>query len=256
MFVRAYDKQGNTYYKSMVYALINTGYYEEAIVFNPMTEAFELVRYLERRNGQLTPLYEVINNSRSGWVTYEKDFLLKLRKYCETYGYTEPLTCFSGYGEVFGNFDFMLRILQDGCVSREDTALELREPEDAADWNYIKTQEDADAFLKAFVCFHDSVLVRAEYTNNNKYQNTLFATFDNSGWYGIAELCFEGLLSLNLRPSGENYTPELYEGCLIVKDACIFWADSCLEEEDLTYTGSYIKALNLKWRKMNKGGFL
>lgn len=55
---------------------------------------------------------------------------------------------------------------------------------------------------------------------------------------------------MNLRSAQENISREIYEGCLIVKEQCIFWADDALKKEDLTYAGSYIKALNLKWRKI------
>lgn len=55
---------------------------------------------------------------------------------------------------------------------------------------------------------------------------------------------------MNLRPPQELYFRQLFEGCLIVKDQCIYWANAYLKEEDLTYEGSYVKVLNLKWRKI------
>ena len=81
-------------------------------------------------------------------------------------------------------------------------------------------------------------------------ERSLTVTFDNSGWYGVVELCFEGLISMNLRPAQENYSREIFSACLFVENECVFWADDALEKEDLNYTGSYIKALNLKWRKI------
>lgn len=89
-----------------------------------------------------------------------------------------------------------------------------------------------------------------QYEEDYSGQRTLRVTFDNSGWYGIVELCFEGLIAMNLRPALENCSRELYSGSLIVKDECIFWADEFLENENQDFSGSYIKALNLKWRKI------
>jgi len=74
---------------------------------------------------------------------------------------------------------------------------------------------------------------------------------DNSSWHGVVELCFEGLIALNLRGLGENRTREIYAATLIVNDESVFWADDELENEDYNYKGTYIKALNLKWRKIN-----
>ena len=75
-------------------------------------------------------------------------------------------------------------------------------------------------------------------------------TFDNSGWFGVVELCFEGIEILKIVPAGENCSREILEGSLIVEDESVFWSDCYMESIDLTYEGSMIKALNLKWRKI------
>lgn len=62
MFVRVYDKSNNRYYKSIVYALINSGYYEKAILFNPYKDSFEIVEYLDKESKELTSMdvYEAV----------------------------------------------------------------------------------------------------------------------------------------------------------------------------------------------------
>ena len=75
-------------------------------------------------------------------------------------------------------------------------------------------------------------------------------TFDNSGWFGVVELCFEGIEILKIVPAGENCSREILEGSLIVEDESVFCSDCYMESIDLTYEGSMIKALNLKWRKI------
>lgn len=249
MFARVYDKKSDKYYKSIVYGTINIGYDEKSIFFNPFTESFELVDYFDKNEKDLKPLYEIINSSKENWVSYEKSYLLKFKYYCKEHGYTEEIKLFCGYNSVFKNFEFMLRILQDKTIKLKDANIPIRDNEDANEWNYIKTQEDANFFMQVFVGFHDSVIKKALY-EEEYCQRSITVTFDNSGWYGIVELCFEGLIAMNLRPPQENCCREIYDGCLLVKDECIYWADDCLEEEDINYQGTFIKALNLKWRKI------
>lgn len=49
---------------------------------------------------------------------------------------------------------------------------------------------------------------------------------------------------------GVSYSREIMEATLMIKDETVLWADWYMKEEDLSYDGSYIKALNLKWRKI------
>lgn len=209
MFVRVFDKSNNKYYKSMVYALINSGYDEQAILFNPYKEAFELIDYLDKESKKYVPLYECINSNKNEWVSYEKVFLLKLKKYLKENNCTEEIMCFRGYKEVFDNYKFMLKILQTKQVPIESTTINLKNNEDTNEWNYIRTQEDANEFMKLFVGFHDSTLDKLTY--EEAYGKTqLNVVFDNSGWYGVVELCFEGLSALNLRTLSENGLRYIY----------------------------------------------
>lgn len=250
MFARAYDKLEKRYYKSMVYGLINSGYYEQAILFNPYISKFELVEYFDKDIPELNTLYECINSNTSEWITYEKTFLLKLKKYCKDNNFSYEIKLFRGYKEVFDNFEFMLKILQNKKVSLEETNIKVKVNEDIDKWNYIRNQGDANDFMRIFAGFHDSTLDKLIYEED--YGKTqLKVQFDNSTWYGVVELCFEGLITLNLKGLGENCTREIYGATLIINDESVFWADDELENEDYNYIGTYIKALNLKWRKIN-----
>jgi hypothetical protein len=250
MFVRVYDQRRKKYYKSIVYGIIDIGYYERHIVFNPVEEAYELVDYLNKNTKELpTPLVEVISSDQEEWVTYDKVKLLKFKNYCKNKGYQISIDIFYGYDEVFQDFEFMLQLFEKKKVDKDKCCIQLKEPKDINHWRYIKTQRDANYFMELFAGFHDSTIDKMEYLEDYS-QRTLNVTFNNSCWYGIAELCFEGLVSMNLRPQQENHSREIFGGCLFVNDESIFWADECLDKEDMKYTGSYIKALNLKWRKI------
>ena len=103
--------------------------------------------------------------------------------------------------------------------------------------------------MKNFASFHDGTLEKISYSESNE-STSVKAVFDNSGWFGIVELCFEGIKMLKIMPATEDYTREIYEASLIIEDESVFWADCYMEKEDLSYEGSIIKALNLKWRKI------
>lgn len=249
MFVRVFDKPENRYYKSIVYGIIDVGYYERAILLNPYTESFELVDYLDKEDSSLTPLYEVINSNTDGWVLHEKTFMLKLKHYLSEQRFNGDIKQFRGYQDVFDDFPFILAMLEHNSIAVNKVAFKLRDNYDTDEWNYIRTQKDADDFMKIFAGFHDSTLDKLVY--DEEYgKKRLLATFDNSGWYGTVNLCFEGIITLHLKPYSENYCREIYDSTLLVKDESIYWADNKLEQEDLNYQGTYIKALNLKWRKI------
>ena len=78
MFVRVFDKANNRHYKSLVYGLVNRGFFEQAIVINPYTNCFELVHYLEKADPFPIPVYEVIQSEKSAWRPATVADLLKL----------------------------------------------------------------------------------------------------------------------------------------------------------------------------------
>lgn len=208
-----------------------------------------MVDYFDKNEKDLKPLYKIINPSRENWISYDRNYLLNFKNYCRESGYTEEIALFCGYDDVFKNFDFMLRLFLDRKIKLEDSNIAIRYNEDINEWNYIKTQDDADSLIYLLLGFHDSVIQKALYEEDYSH-TTITITLYNSSWYGIVELCFEGVIAMNLRPPQENFSREIYFGCLLVKDECIYWLDDNLEEEDMNYQGTFIKALNLKWRKI------
>ena len=64
-------------------------------------------------------------------------------------------------------------------------------------------------------------------------------------------MCFEGVLDVKLCPAKENYSNEIYGATLKLENEIILWADSDVESEEDCKQCSYIKALNLKWRKID-----
>lgn len=250
MFVRVFDKQQNRYYKSMVYATIGIGWFLQYIVLNPHTQSFELVDYLDKQHEPAKPLVEIIQPNHEEFVVYNGAQMLKYKYYCKTTGckFVE-VKQMMGYPEILENNAFLAEILGNYSVPFGAYHISEKTLCDTTEWNYILTQADADDFMKKFVGFHDSTLEKIGYYESDS-SAVANAIFDNSGWYGIVELCFEGVQMLKIMPATENYSRELFEASLIVENESVFWADSYMEKPNDSYTGSMIRALNLKWRKI------
>lgn len=154
-----------------------------------------------------------------------------------------------GYKQIFDNYEFLANILKDARIDKNAFELEIIELSDKNEWKYLDTQADADQFMKLFAGFHDARIDKILYEEDMQNRK-LIMTADNSGWYGIVELCFEGLIAMNLRPPQENLSRELFSATLIIKDNMVFWADEKMIEEDMNYEFNFIKALNLKWKKI------
>lgn len=247
MFVRVFDKDKNTYYKSLVYAIVSTDrcWFLQYIVLCPHTNTFELVDYCDESVTPAKPLVEIIQSDYSNFITYEGAVLLKYKHYCRKnrIEFTD-VKRIVGYPDVCENYAFLADVFTKKSVSVEDYNISILELKDTAEWNYIFTQSDADEFMKSFAGFHDSALKKINYLETNGLV-TANVVFDNSGWFGVVELCFEGIQMLKITP-----TRGIYEASLIIENESVFWADSYMEKPDSSYGGSIIRALNLKWRKI------
>ena len=253
MFVRAYDKINNQYYKSIVYGILNIGYYKQAILFNPHIKAFELMDYMYKKTNmdekEVKPLYELINSNADGWISVERVQLTSFKEYCSKNEFKCDVERFIGYPDIYHNFDFLLRILREKIIPITKTNVQVRSNDDAQEWNYIKTQNDADVFTNLFYESHNSTMSRLTYEEEYGTKE-LKIFFDNSDWLDTIEVCFEGLLSMNLCPPAENCSREISNVTLWVKDEMVFWAEEHMIEENIAYQGTYIKALNMKWRRI------
>ena len=250
MFVRVFDKNENKYFKSIVYSTVDDGWFLQYIVLNPHTNSFELVDYLDKSVSPAKPLVEVIQADCEDFVTYDSVSILKYKHFCKKNGIEFiEVNKMRGYPDVCENYAFLGEILTKKSVSMGVYDISIRTLKDANEWNYILTQADADDFMKKFVGFHDSTLEKINYKESDSYTKAS-VVFDNSGWFGVVELCFEGVQMLKIMPATENYTREIHEGCLIVENESVFWADDYLEKPDTSCDCSIIKALNLKWKKI------
>lgn len=236
----------------MVYATLNLGWYAQYIVYNKEEDSFELVDYLDKELPRGRVMVEVIQPQTDGFEEYGHVKLLKLKKYCKDNGLEVPeIKRLFGYPDVCENYAFICDIVANRVVPAERYHIQLRELPDIDEWQYIQTQEKAQEFMELFAGFHDSNLVKLTYEESYEGGIKANAIFDNSGWFGVAELCFEGVQLLKIVPPKENYSSEIYSATLWVDEDGVFWADERMEKPDMSYEGSIIRALSLKWRKLS-----
>lgn len=77
--------------------------------------------------------------------------------------------------------------------------------------------------------------------------------FKDDSMDSMIEMEFEGLKYLKLFPVDDNYTCEILDSTMILKDDCIYWCDcGGLSETDLDdYEGTMICASKLRWRPIS-----
>lgn len=135
-------------------------------------------------------------------------------------------------------------------------------------WNEIISENDMNNFMDMHYGFHDSCLkelkyVSGAYINENLSMHPINEIrslkiiiqrqFKN---FSVIEMEFIGLKRLNIFPADENYTCEILDATMIMKEDCIYWCDcGGLSETDLdSYQGTVICASKLRWRSID-GGF-
>lgn len=124
-------------------------------------------------------------------------------------------------------------------------------------WNYVTTQDQADALLEQAAGFHDSVLAQLHYVSGSCLNSDGSLTVSDhirqvtmefhSQWCPPLELVFEAVKALNLRPGGTQSVSALWEATIRVRNAAVFFCDGSCEDED-TYPGTKIWAYSLRWR--------
>ncbi len=250
MYVRVVSNISNHIYQSMVYAKINVGWFQQYVLYDPYYEMFELVEYLDKTTKPIKPRVYTIQSGTEGFIKCDKSLLSEFKTYCKINHELSPdISFLFGYPDVCKNFEFLRDILSNKQVSKDRYTIQLRDLADINEWHYIKTQKDADDFMALFAGFHDATLESVCYKEDDTGKKEAAVIFDNSGWFGIAELCFEGVQLLKLLPADENYTRYIMEASLHIDDNGVFWADDFIEQPDLSCEASVIKALSVKWRK-------
>ena len=132
-------------------------------------------------------------------------------------------------------------------------------------WNEIVNEKDLKNFMDMHYEFHDSCIKEFKYISGayatKKFMHPINelrilkiivqGKFKNSD---AIEMEFVGLKHLIMFPNNEDYTCEILDSTMILKDDCIYWCDcGGLSEADLeSYEGTLICAEKLRWRSADE----
>lgn len=129
-------------------------------------------------------------------------------------------------------------------------------------WNEIVNENDLNNFMDIINYFHDSCIKELKYisgayvgetlsmypVNNKRTLNVIIQRQYKD--ISAIEMEFIGLKHLNMFPTDEEYTCEILDSTMILKEGCVYWCDcGGLSEADLeNYTGTMICASKVQWR--------
>lgn len=133
-------------------------------------------------------------------------------------------------------------------------------------WNEIANEKELNSFMDTMYGFHDSCLKEIKYisgayvneklsmhpVNNKRVLSMIIQRqFENPS---VVEMQFVGLKYFKLFPNDENYTCEILDATMVLKENCIYWCDcGGLSEKDIeSYTGTTICALKARWRAVDE----
>ena len=169
MYVRAVSSINNMIISSMVYAMLNLGWYTQYIVYNKSTNSFELIDYIDKIPPHGRVMVQIIQPQKDGFEEYGHVKLLKIKKFCKENNMEMPEIKFlTGYPDVCENSAFICDIIANRVVPVDRYQIQLRNLPDVNEWQYIQTQEEAQEFMKLFAGFHDSNLVKLTYDESDE----------------------------------------------------------------------------------------
>ena len=133
-------------------------------------------------------------------------------------------------------------------------------------WNSISSEQDLSILMSTVCAFHDSCIKEIKYTSGAYVDNDLTMypvndlralkmiiqrQFDNPS---AIELEFLGLKYFRLSTCDEQYTCELHDATMLLKDGYVFWCDcgGLTVAELEQYSGTIVCASKLRWRAVNE----
>lgn len=268
MWVRFLDKDSRIYRKSEVYAVINSGIYDKLVlrVRDADGDYVKLFDGMEEKRGEEGIRYQplvspIFSSVPEGWTRQE------------TTGVDEPLPGyetlqekgvrfyrFCGFSWLWEDRETLSNLLTGKLVRVAGSIFEGKlysGLDDREGWSFVETQQDADRFLEETGGLHDSTIHTVRYESGNYVDGENMMHLPDlrhvvmelhSQWCPRIELVFDGVTALNLRPPGDNYSGDIFDSTLLVKDCTVFFADSWMETVDVSYPGTWITAYSLKWR--------
>ncbi len=284
MLARVYIKDEDRFFRSVVYATVRSEgrplleglpeqfYHDEmsVIVYDPKKESFILVPHegYHMHDNSHTSMnipksyyieyyYYIYNDQRVGWGKLSEETVEAIDSVKNDYSKLRRILSVEGYPEIIEKFEFIATLINGKSVSVIDAGIELREPDDSNEWNYITCQKDADELLRQFYDFHEATVKSFGYEAEGWKGKRLNLVLKQG--YNAYEnppdvlFCFEGVMEM-LYPSfyglGEGNIPYIH---INVTEADVFFGDDeidCLEDLPLMHIDKpmYFYAMSVKWK--------
>lgn len=267
MRVRVHDKATNRYFKSEVYAIINTGIYCKYLVLAQDNNKVYLKLFNEYDISDKSPVFPPNINTitiekTETWVQKKDSSLLKIISLLNINKNDLKFYYYYGYAWLFEESQLLADLIEGHAVEYEKTSVKDRKVSSIKEgWNYIESEANIKELHETFSGFHDSCLKSLHYVSGAEvFEDGSMAATDSirqvtmyfdSQWCNSIEMIFEGVLAMNLRPAQDGYDSIIFSASIIIKDETIFFCDDEMQIEDLSYKGTCIKALGLRWRQID-----
>lgn len=133
-------------------------------------------------------------------------------------------------------------------------------------WHEINTQQELDDFRDAMYGFYDSCIKEMKYVSGayvmddlsmhpiNEKRNLSVLIQRQFEDPSVIEMEFQGLIYIKMFPPNENFTCEMLDATMILKDTCIIWSDwgDLTEEELEIYSYTIICAAKMRWHAVDQ----
>ncbi|WP_294147316.1 hypothetical protein [uncultured Clostridium sp.] len=266
MRARVFDKSDSTFYVSEVYGIINSGG-DHYIVGKQEADKwqFHLVDYLDFSSSQVPHPVQVecidCNNlnCQAEWLCKTKEDLEEFNQILEQQFSLPRILRYSGYRFIWEDRETLIQLLLNK-TARDDAGIAAGIQTKLTGWNYIESKSDIDMLMEAFAGFHDSVIKEIHYVSGDYVDGEgMHLTFScdkkiqflfDSDWSGSMEVIFEAVRLMQLVPPAENYLADLFDASVFVKHHEVYFYDSSLAEIPETYSGTWVKALGMRWRTL------
>ena len=141
-------------------------------------------------------------------------------------------------------------------------------------WNEIKNESDVKMFVDKVYGFHDSCIKEMNYISGAYVEKNLdmhplntmrclkLIIQSQRETVGTIEMEFSGVEFFSMRPCSEEWTCEILEASLVIKEGKIWWYDEAerFVDDPQEYGGNVICAEKMRWRflkdRMGDGAIL
>ena len=258
MRARVYNKTQNKYYISEVYGAINTGRYSYIVDDLLQKDKVILVEYLDFESKLPYKVnVEIIDYNPITCCEWIEPTQAQINAINEKIKNSKPILYCNGYKTIWESKQAFIDLLENNIADKAKLGIENVTTK-LDGWNYIETQEDIDYLMNEYKGFHDSVIkeityVSGDYVDNNgmclsSSGSKKIKVIFNSDWAKEIEIILLSPRICHIAPCEENYTAELYDASIFIKDCVVYFYDSYIEDIEDDYPDTYFKSLGFMWR--------